>query len=173
MGVVQSKELALRAFSGEPLDLNVSSGLHSICPKGTAPKVLEALPKGPMHMALVVDEYGGFKGLVTLNDLLASIVGELDVASEGQEPGVVRQRTGPFSWTAYAGGRSSKDLDRPASRARRKVTSAPWRSWMMQLGLPKPSDHFHWNGFRFEVVDMDGRRVDKVLVRRRCRAQPE
>jgi putative hemolysin len=167
-GVIQSKDLLAPSLSGELLDLKSALRPPLYLPEGTpALKALERFRHSPMHLALVVDEYGGFKGLVTLNDLLASIVGELDAAAEGQEPGVVRREDGSF----LVDGMLPVDEFKEAFRIAR--LQGEEKSYfrtvggfvMMRLGhIPKASDSFTWNGFRFEVVDMDGRRVDKVLV---------
>jgi len=167
-GVVQSKELLAPSLSGKPLDLNAALRPPLYLPEGTpALKALERFRHSPMHMALVVDEYGGFKGLVTLNDLLASIVGDLDEAAVGQEPGAVRREDGSWLVDGMMPVDEFKELFRIARL--RKEEKGYFRTVggfvMMQLGrVPQPADHFHWNGFRFEVMDMDGRRVDKVLV---------
>ena len=176
VGVVQSKELLAPSLSGEPLDLKSALRPPLYLPEGTpALKALDRFRSSPMHMALVLDEYGGFKGLVTLNDLLASIVGELDAAAEGQEPGVVRREDG----SSLVDGMLPVDEFKEAFHIARLQGEEKgyFRTVggfvMMQLGrIPKASDHFHWNGFRFEVMDMDGRRVDKVLVAPPPETQP-
>lgn len=168
VGVVQSKELLAPSLSGKALDLNAALRPPLYLPEGTpALKALERFRRSPMHMALVVDEYGGFKGLVTLNDLLASIVGDLDEAALGQEPGAVRREDGSWLVDGMMPVDEFKELFRIARL--RKEEKGYFRTVggfvMMQLGrVPRSADHFHWNGFRFEVMDMDGRRVDKVLV---------
>ncbi len=168
VGIVQSKELLAPSLSGKALDLSAALKPPLYLPEGTpALKALERFRHSPMHLALVVDEYGGFKGLVTLNDLLASIVGDLDEAALGQGPGAVRREDGSWLVDGMMPVDEFKELFQIA-RLRREGKGY-FRTVggfvMMQLGrVPKPADHFQWNGFRFEVMDMDGRRVDKVLV---------
>jgi putative hemolysin len=168
VGVVQSKELLVPSLSGEPLDLRKALHPPLYMPEGTpALKALERFRHSSTHLALVVDEYGGFKGLVTMNDLLASIVGELEETREAQEPGAVRREDG----TWLVDGMMPIDEFREAFRVGRLPgeDKGYFRTLggfvMMQLGrVPKTADHFEWLAHRFEVVDMDGRRVDKVLV---------
>ena len=146
VGIVQSKELLAPSLSGEPLDLKGILRPPLYLPEGTpALKALERFRLSPMHMALVVDEYGGFKGLVTLNDLLGSIVGELDAASEGQEPCVVRREDGTF---LVDGMLPVDEFKEAFSIARLQGEEKGYFRTvggfvMMQLGrVPKASDHF-------------------------------
>ncbi len=168
VGVVQSKELLAPSLAGRPMDLRGALHPPPFVPEGTpALKVLEMFKRTPLHMALVVDEYGGLKGVVTLNDLLSSIVGELQETAEAQEPVVVRREDGTWLVDGMMPVDEFKDtFGIPRMPGEEKgYFNTVGGFVMMQLGrIPKAADHFHWNGFRVEVMDMDGRRVDKVLV---------
>jgi putative hemolysin len=118
-------------------------------------------------MALVIDEYGGLQGVVTLNDILAAIVGEIGFAGAPAEPQVVQREDG--SWLIDG----MLPMDELTARFQLMAVPAEERGLYQTLGgfvmlhlghIPSASDHFDWNGLRFEVVDMDGYRVDKVLV---------
>jgi len=168
VGVVQSKELLVPSLSGEPLDLKKVLHPPLFMPEGTpALKALERFRHSAIHMALVVDEYGGFKGLVTLNDLLTSIVGELQETPDAQEPDAVRRDDGTWLVDGMMPVDEFKEtfhLGRIPGEEKGYFRTVGGFV-MMQLGrVPKTADHFGWNGYRFEVMDMDGRRVDKVLV---------
>jgi len=78
LGVVQAKDLLARSLAGQPVDLKASLRHPFFVPKSTsASKVLESFKQSRMQMALVVDEYGVIQGLITLNDVLAAIVGHI------------------------------------------------------------------------------------------------
>jgi putative hemolysin len=138
-----------------------------IAESSRALNVLEQFKQTGMHIALLTDEYGGIEGLVTLNDLMEAIVGELPSAESQDEPMAIQREDG--SWL----------LDGLLSIDEFKVLfgydalpdehNDPYHTLggfvMHSLKeIPRTSDHFEWSGLRFEVVDMDGTRVDKVLV---------
>jgi putative hemolysin len=168
IGVVQRTDLLDRYLEGKPLKLSEAVRqapvVHDAAP---ALKVLQALKQSPVHMALVVDEYGALEGLVTATDVLEAIVGEF--REQGVEPGLVHRRE-DGSWL-MDGGLSVHQVqdalgltDFPADRGFHTLAGFVLRELEH---LPSPGEHFEWNGYRFEVVDMDGRRIDKVLVSRR------
>jgi CBS domain containing-hemolysin-like protein len=97
LGVVEAKELLTRSLAGRPIDLKASLQHPLFVPESiSALKLLELLKESRAHIALVVDEYGGLQGLVTLNDILEAIVGELPLAGEVAQPQSVQREDG--SW---------------------------------------------------------------------------
>ena len=168
VGVVKAKELLARCASGAPLDLRAAMRRPLFVPDTrTALQVLEAFKGGPTHVAVIIDEYGAVEGLVTTNDILEAIVGDIAPAGAPGEEAAVQREDG--SWLLdgalpidelreiFPGGRL------PAEERGGYRTLAGFV--MAHLGrVPRAADHFEWQGLRFEVVDMDGRRVDKVLV---------
>jgi len=121
-------------------------------------------------VALVMDEYGAVEGLVTVTDLLTAIVGEL--------PGDASEAAGAFvsraagSWLVEGSAAMEQVMAHfgldgvPEDEAGAYHTIGGFV--MARLGrVPKAADHFEWGGMRFEVMDMDGRRIDKVLVSRK------
>jgi putative hemolysin len=117
-------------------------------------------------MAIVVDEYGSFEGLVTPTDILTAIAGDLPEHATGtEEPDAVRREDGSWLMDGMVG---LDDAERLLNRRGMKEghdyhTLAGFVLW--RLGhVPTVGEHFEWNGLRFEVVDMDGRRIDRVLV---------
>jgi magnesium and cobalt exporter, CNNM family len=168
IGVVQRTDLLDRYLDGKP-PLKLSEAVrqapvvHDAAP---ALRVLHALKQSPVHMALVVDEYGALEGLVTATDVLEAIVGEF--REQGVEPALVHRRE-DGSWL-MDGGLSIHQVqdalgltDFPADRGFHTLAGFVLRELEH---VPSPGEHFEWNGYRFEVVDMDGRRIDKVLVSR-------
>ena len=132
-------------------------------------KVLEAIKEAGAQEALVLDEYGGLLGMVTLFDILTAIVGEIPGQGEDFEPEAVQREDGSWLLDGL--------LDIDQLKEILAVTELPEEERigyqtlsgfvMSQLGtVPAAGQIFEWNGIRFEILDMDGRRVDKVLVSR-------
>jgi putative hemolysin len=121
------------------------------------------------HLALVVDEYGNLVGLVTLHDIGEGIVGELPSASEAQEGDLSAVRREDGSWLLDGMLPVSEmldllDLKAPPADAAEYSTLGGFV--MARLShIPSVGEHFVWEGREFEVMDMDGYRVDKVLVK--------
>jgi putative hemolysin len=167
LGVVQAKDLLDAYLRGEAPDIRAQ-----VRPAANVPDTADALDvvdiiKGtPVHMALVHDEYGHFQGVVTNADILAAIVGEFRTDAGPVEPEAVERDDG--SWL-IAG---SMPADEMAERL--SLALPPERNYhtaagfiLDQLGhLPAVGESFDRQGCRFEVVDLDGRRVDKILARR-------
>ncbi|AFZ33483.1 MULTISPECIES: hemolysin family protein [Cyanophyceae] len=130
-------------------------------------KVLEMFKQTEMHMALVVDEYDVVQGLVTLNDILEAIVGDIPSAGEQDEPQAIRRDDGSWLLDGMLSIEEFQQVlsldDLPGIRRGHYQTLGGFI--IAHLGrIPTSADHFEWQGLRFEVVDMDGNRVDKVLV---------
>jgi putative hemolysin len=174
VGVVQRTDLLDLFLEGKPFRLpEVTRQAPVVHDAAPTLKVLQALKESPVHMALVVDEYGALEGLVTATDVLQAIVGEF--REQGVEPALVHRRE-DGSWL-MDGGLSTHQVqdtlglaDFPTDRSFHTLAG-------FVLGelehVPTPGERFDWNGYRFEVVDMDGRRIDKVLVSRIEPAQQE
>ncbi len=132
-------------------------------------KVFEQFRATGTHQALVIDEYGGVQGMVTLYDVLEAIVGEIPLDAEDQEQEVVQRADGSYLLDGMLPIDEIKELldfdELPdEGRAGYQTLSG---FVMNQLGsIPRVGQTFIWDTYRFEVVDMDGRRVDKVLVMR-------
>ena len=125
----------------------------------TALQVLHEFQSRQTEIGIVVDEYGGFEGIVTVADLAMRVLG-LD---EG-EPARVRRENG--SWLVDAMMNFADFAEEIGLRADNAAHDTLAGFVLGHLGgrLPRVADHFDASGFRFEIVDMDGRRVDKVLV---------
>src|SRR5262249_30374625 len=116
-------------------------------------------------LALIIDEYGGLQGLVTPTDMLEALVGDIPVPGEAEEPAAVQRADG--SWLLDGRlpiGQLATLLALPALPETAAYDTL--RGFVMErLGqVPAIGQQFEFNGHRFEVVDMDGRRVDRVLV---------
>jgi putative hemolysin len=168
VGIVRAKDLLARCWQGKPLDLQaiMRPPLYAL-ETLSGLQLLELLRKSRTHIALVVDEYGGVQGMVTANDILEAIVGDLPTHDQPAEQLIVQRDDG--SWLV--------DGMLLIDDFREFFDSGPLPSEgqgfyqtlggfvMTRLGhIPNPGEHFVWNRFRFEVMDMDDKRVDKVLV---------
>ena len=114
---------------------------------------------------MVVDEYGCIEGLVTLTDILEIIAGDLPEAGEVVETAAIRREDG--SWLVEGWMPVDEFEDKVGLRGLRDAGDFHTVAGLMlyRLGhVPQAGESFDWNGARFEVVDMDGRRIDKVLV---------
>ncbi|HYW22460.1 MAG TPA: hemolysin family protein [Nodularia sp. (in: cyanobacteria)] len=168
LGVISVTDLLTRSFRNEPLDLTVGLRQPVFVPESTRGlKVLELFKQTVTHMALVVDEYGVIQGLVTLNDIMSEIVGDLSVGIEQEEPQIVQREDG--SW--LLDGMLAIDEFYKLFHLEESEMEEP--SSYQTLGgfvithlgrIPVSADYFEWRGMRIEVMDMDGNRVDKVLV---------
>lgn len=166
LGIVLVKDLLSQSMAGETLDLRAVMKRPLYVPE-TMPalKVLELFKQTGMHMALLIDEYGGIDGLVTVVDILEAIVGDIPTPEELVAPPIVQRDDG--SW--LIDGLLPIDEFKELFQIRHLPDEDSYQTLggfiVLHIGrIPAPSDHFEWDGLRFEVVDMDGNRVDKVLV---------
>ncbi len=170
VGVVRAKELLAEVLAGRPFDLEASMRPPLVVPENApALRLLEQFRQSGEHLALVVDEYGGTAGLVTPQDLLEAIVGDIPGTGDPADPAALRRDDGSWLLDGTLPLDRLADLlglgpnENPEAAATGYRTLAGFA--LERLGrIPAPGDAFAWHGWRFEVVDMDGRRVDKVLV---------
>jgi putative hemolysin len=133
-----------------------------------ASKLIEEFKKSGKHIALVVDEFGGLQGLVTLNDVMMAIVGNLPEREQRHEPKAVLRQDGSWIVDAMLDIDEAKDSlgiekDLPGEDENRYSTLGGFM--LFRLGhLPREGEKFQWDRFLFEVIDMDRQRIDKVLV---------
>jgi putative hemolysin len=168
LGVVHAKELLAHILGEQVVNLEATLQQPLYVPESMrALKVLELFKQSGTHIALVIDEYGGIQGLVTPSDILEAIVGDLPEAGEQVEPLAVQRPDGSWLLDGMLPVDEFKDLfdlgELPGEDQGIYQTLAGFV--IMQLGrIPAATDYFIWEGLKIEVVDMDGNRVDKVLV---------
>lgn len=170
LGVLRIADLLQAALRGEALDVERHLSRPLYIPETiSTTQLLESFRRERVQFGLIVDEYGDLQGLVSLTDVLTAIVGELPEPHDTSEAGMVRRDDG--SWLVDG----SVGLER--LKATLEIDELPDESEhnfhtvggfaMHSLGrIPRAADHFAASGYRFEVVDMDRNRVDKVLVAR-------
>jgi putative hemolysin len=129
-------------------------------------KVLEMFKESGTHIALVLDEYGGVEGLVTLNDLVEAIVGDLPALEDEEEPMVVQREDGSWLLDGLLPVDELKRLLDLESLPEEDTGYHTLAGFIINhLGrIPTAGDNFEWEGKYFEIVDMDGRRIDKVFM---------
>ena len=161
LGVVQVKDLLLQSFKGLPFSIRGLLKVPLFLYEGTSgSKALEMFKETGVHFAVVLDEHGAVQGLLTLNDILEAIVGDLPAGSPKSE----RRPDGSWVLDGMIGLDEFADLFAvPAPPAGSCRTLAGFV--IERLGhIPHVADRLEWGGFRFEIAGMDGYRVDKVRV---------
>lgn len=168
VGFVKTKDLLNRMLIGENTELMELNTPALFVPNSLSlMQVLEQFKKSHLHTALVVDEYGELDGLVSLSDILEAIVGDIPSEAGEEEPQAVRREDGSWLVDGMLDSDRMKELfglsALPEEQAGNFHTVGGFV--MLRLGnVPKVTDCFEYQGLRFEVVDMDRNRVDKVLV---------
>jgi putative hemolysin len=168
LGVVHAKDLLAHILGEQVVDLDATLQQPLYVPESMrALKVLELFKQSGTHIALVIDEYGGIQGLVTPSDILEAIVGDLPEAGEQVDPLAVQREDGSWLLDGMLPVDEFKDLfdlgELPGEDQGIYQTLAGFV--IMQLGrIPAAADYFEWEGLKIEVMDMDGNRIDKVLV---------
>jgi putative hemolysin len=169
LGTVRSADLLPAILKGGEIDLRSLVREALFVPDSMrAFQLLEAFRSSHKHVAIVMDEFGAVEGLVTVTDLLEGLVGALPAdAADARGAFVAR---GDGSWLVEGSAAIDEvmakfDVQIPDEEAGAYHTLAGFV--MARLGhVPRTADRFEWGPLRFEVVDMDARRVDKVLVSR-------
>ena len=164
IGLLQTKDMLSRMLAGGGFDLRAAMQPPQFVPESmNANKVLDLFRESGTHIAFVIDEYGGLEGVVTIQDVLEAIVGDVE---EEDEP--VKRADG--SWlldgmTTIADVKERLDIDTVPGEGTQFETLGGFI--MAHEGkIPKVGDSFAWQTLRFEVMDMDGNRVDKVMITR-------
>jgi putative hemolysin len=165
LGVVQARDIVIAQLDGKKIDLRKLMRTAPIVPDQVdAMDVLKALKAAEVPIAFVHDEYGHFEGIVTPADLLSAIAGDFVSDQDAGDEAVIEREDGSFliaGWmTADA---LAERLGITLTEDRDYATAAGFVLDVMKR-LPKEGEHFVRDGYRFEIVDMDGRKIDKILV---------
>jgi len=167
-GIVQAKDLLAMSLAGKALDLKALIQQPLFVPRTISVLVLlESFKKSGKHIALVVDEYGGIEGLVTHHDILEAIAGDMPFGTKTSDPKVVQRHDGSWLLDGMLTIEEFKEIFHVESLPGEKRDAYQTLGGFLftQMGrVPSVAESFEWNDLRFEVVDMDGKRIDKVLV---------
>jgi putative hemolysin len=168
LGIIRGSTFLSARLSGDEINLEMMLESPLYIPENTAAlRVLEEFKTSGTHMALITDEYGDIEGLVTLTDLMEAIVGGISSLEDLEEPMIVQREDGSWLLDGLLSIDEVKDLlDKeyfPEEETGNYHTLGGLVISFLRH-IPKSGEHFEWEGLRFEVVDMDGTRVDKVLV---------
>ncbi|HNW59020.1 MAG TPA: hemolysin family protein [bacterium] len=167
IGVVRAKDLLENAISDKEIDLRKHMLPALYVPESAmALNVLETFKKQRQHIAIVVDEYGVMQGIVTIFDILEAIVGDIPSLDETEaRPGLQKRLDGSYLIDGLYYMEEFKEFFEIDELPEESSYQTLGGFVLMHLGrIPVATDFFEWSKWRFEVMDMDGIRVDKVLV---------
>jgi putative hemolysin len=170
LGFLRAKDLLNGFLAGKQPDL--TTGLHPpvFVPENLAAfKLLESFKTHRTHLLFVIDEHGMVQGLVTLQDVFGAVVGDLPSVDESDKPSAVRRADGSWLLDGLLAIDEFEEIfridDLPGEGTGNYHTLSGFI--MMHLSrIPATGDRFELSGLQFEILDMDGHRIDKVLVSR-------
>jgi len=167
IGLVKARDMLAHVLSGEELEFEKIARQPVFVPETkTALELLELFKQASSNVALVVDEFGGITGLVTMNDVLEAIVGDLPAGGVVDHSVVVRDDgsmllDGQLSVADFSDLLKLKDIPEDERDAYQTLAGFVLARFEH---VPHEGETFEWENYKFEVIDMDGRRVDKILV---------
>jgi putative hemolysin len=166
VGIVEAKDLLGRCLAGQPLDLRAATRPPLYLPNTVSVlRVLDVFKSSSEPMALIVDEYGDLEGLVTPSDILEALVGDIPGAADTDQR-VVRREDGTWLIDGMVGLDELKQVLGLSHLTGEVADFHTLGGYLMARlnRVPMVADRVTTDGYQFEVVDMDGRRVDRVLI---------
>lgn len=169
VGILHAGNLFEQSIRGQEIDITAATQPPLFVPETiSAMQLLETLKKNRAELALIIDEYGEIEGMVTLSDVMGALVGDVSMIDEHQEEDAVRRDDG--SWLLDGGITLDRfrelletDVRFPEEESGNYHTMAGFvMTWLGHV--PKVSEHFEWEGYRIEVMDMDRNRIDRLLI---------
>lgn len=170
LGVVDIKDIMILQMKEVPLELNsILKDIPCIIEGAHGSEVYTQFRKNKAHIGAVVDEYGELQGLITMTDIFETLVGELSEESKKTSDEIVQRDDG--SWLCDG----LTPIDDIEDLLETKIVSAFKQEDFNTLAgfilvhfkkIPKVGESFLWKRFKFEVVDLDGKRIDKVLIKK-------
>lgn len=166
IGVVSIRDILMYANDGSNFDLKAHLIEPIFIPRTTpALKILDTFGKKKVHVGFVVNEYGGTEGLITLHDLVENLIGDFPEVGDNDDVQIIKREDGSL---LIDGELKIEELKKEI-----QVDKLPNESSYATLAgfiiyqlhvIPKTGDRFIYKGWKFEVIDMDGNRIDKVLI---------
>jgi putative hemolysin len=168
LGIVSIKDLCAQSVGAKGQNLQSILMQPLFVPESLqALKVLELFKQSRTHVALVVDEYGTVQGIVTLHDILEAMVGDLPSTASAGDSSIVLRKDGSWLIDGLLSIDKFKEVFHISVMPQEDMglyhTIAGYMLFHFNK-IPSTGDNFEWAGLQFEVVDMDGNRIDKVLV---------
>jgi putative hemolysin len=168
LGIVQAKDFLSYNLIDKKISLKEMLLPPLVVPESMkALNVLERFKRTGIHLALVLDEYGSVQGLITLADLLEALVGDIPHIDDLKEPDVIKREDGSFLLNGMLPIDDFKalfDINKLPNEESGLYHTAGGFAMMHLERVPSAGDHFECCGLRFEIVDMDENRVDKLIV---------
>lgn len=171
LGVVQTKDILGSILNGEKINIESNLKEPLVIPE-TLPilDVLNLLKenKNYVHMAMVVDEYGSIEGLITLNDILEALVGDIPSLDEPNEPKAILRKDGSWLVDGYLSAEEFKEvlnIEKLPDENKGNFNTIGGFIMSYTGKVPDTGEIFQWENIEFEIVDMDGHHIDKILVR--------
>ncbi|MBL0294662.1 MAG: HlyC/CorC family transporter [Saprospiraceae bacterium] len=164
LGIVYSKELFISHFKTKKLDIKANIKTVHFFPENVKSyQVLEKFKESKIYYGLVVDEYGNIQGMVTLNDIIDVLVGNV---SEYDTPMITERENGTYlldGQLPYQEFLQYFEIEEPNSDDAEFHTISGFA--LSILGnIPKTGETFAWKHFKFEIIDMDSNRIDKIML---------
>jgi putative hemolysin len=171
LGVVQTKDILGSMLNGEKINIESNLKEPLVIPE-TLP-ILDVLNlfkenKNYVHMAMVVDEYGSIEGLITLNDILEALVGDIPSLDEPNEPKAILRKDGSWLVDGYLSAEEFKEvlnIEKLPDENKGNFNTIGGFIMSYTGKVPDTGEIFQWENIEFEIVDMDGHHIDKILVK--------
>ncbi|PWV50689.1 hemolysin family protein [Chitinophaga sp. S165] len=167
LGIISIKDLYMSAAgAGHELSPIMKKPLF-VPENNSAYQVLEKFKETQSHAAFIVDEYGTFLGMITLNDILEAIVGDMPETGQDDDYEIVRREDGSYlvdGQIPFYDFLARFDKEDWMAEFEQEFDTMAGFILHHQEHIPKIGEKFEWRGFTFEIVDMDAHRIDKVLV---------
>lgn len=170
IGVVHIKSLLKQYLSERPIQLaELTQPLNYVHENSSAYSILNKFKTSKIHQAVVLDEYGSLQGIVTINDILSNLVGDISDGDTAERPEIVAREDGSLLIDGqyqlddlFAALRIDTSEEEEDSLSGINTLAG---LILLKLGyMPTAGERVQWKNHEFEVVDMDGNRIDKVLV---------
>jgi putative hemolysin len=168
LGLVSAQALLQQVMQGRPLDLTADLRAPVFVPETlSGMELLEHFRASSTQIVFVVDEYGEVQGMITVRDVLEAITGEFTSHETAEDSWAVQRDDGSWLFDGLIPTPELKDrlgLKELPEEDRGRYNTLAGMIMLLLGRLPKTADAVEWEGWRFEVVDLDGKRVDKVLA---------
>lgn len=169
IGIITAKQVLTRLVSGKPVRLEIDAEPANYVPETlTAMELVEQLRQSHSRLMLVVDEYGDVQGLVTVQDIMEAVTGQF-VAPNSAESSSIQREDGSWLFDGLLSIpelRDTLDLKSVPDETRGGYQTLSGMIVSLLGRIPRTGDVVRWEQWQFEVVDLDGKRIDKVLASR-------